>query len=196
MKHILFVTILITFSIQAFAKFEFKPLETWFYGGIQLGKSYLKTNEDLEAGEKDGYQYGISAASFWEFEDFALNVASSYYYVNFQSEREDNLKFNLITRTLGIEVSPLWAINKTIYFGPKAHLVLTEKLLVGPSDKENESKDDLTTNKILGLNAFYKYRYKEKDIRFGAHYHKPVDIGDRDVNIIFFSLELGRMLEI
>ncbi len=184
------------FSINAFAleTERWKPKETWFYGGAQLGKSFLSTEVDGEAGDKDGIQYGLLVSALLDYETFQVNVSASYYFLNFESERVGDVQYDLETQTLAIEASPLWSIGNKITIGPKLQYVLTERMLVGPSDSSNETDPNLTTNKIFGVNAFMLQKFRKFDLRFGAHLHKPFDIGSRDVTIVLFSLELGQKL--
>lgn len=199
------IVVLLTLAVYSFTIFaqegtwnriknlEFGQSQTWLYAGGQLGYSSLTTDKDNEAGEKSGLQYGAQASGLFKYENYDLNITASYYYVNFQSSRVDDVKFNLETQTLAIEASPLFNVHEKIGIGPKFHLILTDKLLVGPSERSNETEDDLTTRFVLGGNAFYNMEWNKYNLRFGAHYHKPISIGPRDVNIVFLSLEIGQL---
>ena len=201
------IVVLLTLTVYSFASFaqgstwdriknlEFGQNQTWLYAGGHLGYSSLTTDKDNEAGEKSGLQYGAQASGLLKYDNYDLNVMASYYYVNFQSSRVDNVKFNLETQTLAIEASPLFNVLKKIGIGPKLHFILTDKLLVGPSERSNETDDDLTTRLVLGGNAFYNMEWKKYNLRFGAHYHKPISIGPRDANIFFLSLEIGQLFK-
>jgi hypothetical protein len=179
---------------------QYKPNQSWFYGGFHIGSSKLTTDENDEAGEKEGQQYGVMASSTLEYSQFDLNIAATYYFLNFESDRVENVKYDLETKTLALEASPLFRLNSNLSLGPKFQFILTEKMLVGPSDKENTSEDDVTTNMLIGLNGFFKhkvqYAEKEFNLRYGLHIHKPINIGNRDITILLLSLELGQIINL
>jgi hypothetical protein len=165
----------------------------YIFAGLQLGKSTLTTSKSDEAGDKEGLQYGVMTSGLFNFERFSFNLGISYYFLNFESDRVDNVKYDLETKTLAIDGSPLWSLYPNFTFGPKLQLVLTEKILVGPSDKKNESSDDLTTNFVVGLNGFYTHEWNKFNLRYGVHLHKPYSIGNRDATILLLSIEIGQL---
>jgi len=182
------------------AEDRFTPKDIWVFGGFQLGHSSLTTNVAGEAGDKTGVQYGMVLSTIFSYEKISINTATSYYFLNFESDRVGDVKYDLQTKTLAVEVSPLYKIYSGFSIGPKLQLVLTEKMLVGSDDVDNSSNDDVTTNMVLGVNAFFlhsvKYSDKEFDLRYGAHIHKPYNIGDRDAYIFLLSLELGQLINL
>ncbi|MBT4793331.1 MAG: autotransporter domain-containing protein [Halobacteriovoraceae bacterium] len=197
MKFVLLKLLALSFIVSAPLSYsaEYTPNERWFYAGFHLGKSNLSTNESDEAGDKEGIQYGLMASGLLDYDKFQVNLGATYYFLNFQSDRVNDVKYNLETQTLALEASPLWKLDEHFSVGPKLQLILTEKMLVGPSDKKNESNDSLTTNKLIGANAFFTHKYKKFDLRFGAHIHKPFEIGDRDITILLLSVELGQIIK-
>ena len=175
-------------------EFNFGQEKTSVYGGFQWGLSELQTDKDLEAGDKNGTQYGLTIGTLLNYSPIDLNIGLNYYYLNFESGREDDLKFNLETKTLALEVTPLYKTG-SFSFGPKLHMVLLDKILVGPSDDSNENADSLTTRFVLGLTGFYHLPWDDKDVRLGAHYQKPVSVGPRDAQIFLLSVEIGKILD-
>ena len=188
------------FTTQTFAKGVFERIKTYDFGqkenilfaGVHWGYASLTTDKNNEAGEKSGLQYGAGASSLLKYEQFDINFNASYYYINFQSSRVDDVRYNLETKTLAIEGSPLYKFGN-FSVGPKFQMILLDKLLVGPSDSSNETADDLTSRYLLGLNGFYHTDWDKLTVRIGLHYQKPISIGPRDVNITYLSLELGQV---
>ncbi len=199
MKEVI-VTLTFLMSTQLYAKslidrlktYDFDQKSNTLFAGIHWGYAQLTTDKSNEAGKKTGLQYGAGVSSLLEYELFDLNLEMSYYYVNFQSSRVDDVKYNLETKTLAIEGSPLYKLG-SFSLGPKFQMILLDKLLVGPSDSSNETADDLTSRYVVGLNGFYNTDWDKLTVRLGLHYQKPISVGPRDVNITYLSLEIGQL---
>ncbi len=200
MKKFIFMAILLL-PLSSFAttwwknakEFNFGQEKTSIYGGFQWGLSELQTDKALEAGDKNGKQYGLTIGTLLNYSPVHLNIGLNYYYLNFQSSRKNDLKFNLETKTVALEITPLFRAG-SFSFGPKVHIVLLDRILVGPSDDSNENADSLTTGVELGISGFYHLPWNHKDVRLGAHFQKPVSVGPRDAQIFLLSIEVGKIL--
>ncbi len=179
------------FSKNAFSAIGYNHNSIYIFGALDLAYSRLNSNVVGEAANKEGYMWGGRFLGNYTYNRLSINTGFGYFMNRYESEFINNLKVRLTTKTIFLELNPMYKFTNRHYAGILWRQDLGAGLLVAPSTINNSSRPQVQTRKIVGINYYYSIPWKSWKMRLGVQVMKPIDIGDRSGIIGMFTVQLG-----